>query len=260
MARARRLVLLLVLFAGAGRALPLHPAPPTSLVLTGIVTTNDVIVSPQIAGPDCAAAGEGRRPGQEGSAARRDCAGRAARPTPPTTRRTRPGCPSQVRESRGVPAVPAPADHRSDRPGGIDARLDRGPGRRRGAPISRTPGSPTTRTAGTGASAAWPRSRSSTRRAPPSRRPRPSSTRSSARSRPSAPPWRSPAPTPNRSSARRSQVETNQHMQAAAAAQRTKADVRLRYTRDHCADRRHRRRARRARGRIRRRRASRSSR
>ena len=55
---------------------------------------------------------------------------------------------------------------------------------------------------------------------------------------------------------RRDQVQTNQHMAAAAAAQRTKADVRLALHRDPRADRRHRRRPRRPRRRVRQRRAA----
>src|SRR5437868_14560279 len=50
MKRLRPLVLLLVL-AGIGYAAYYYMGrPPTELVLTGIVTTNDVVVSPQIAG------------------------------------------------------------------------------------------------------------------------------------------------------------------------------------------------------------------
>ena len=50
---------------------------------------------------------------------------------------------------------------------------------------------------------------------------------------------------------RRSQVQASQHQEAAAAAQRAKADVRLAYTEIHAPDRRVRRRARRARRRVR---------
>jgi HlyD family secretion protein len=46
----KALVPLLILLAVAGVALYLRWARPTSLVLTGVVTTNDVIVSPQISG------------------------------------------------------------------------------------------------------------------------------------------------------------------------------------------------------------------
>jgi HlyD family secretion protein len=50
MTRIRRLVILVVLL-GSGAALYAYfNRPPSSLTLTGIVTTNDVIVSPQIAG------------------------------------------------------------------------------------------------------------------------------------------------------------------------------------------------------------------
>lgn len=46
----RRVLILLVLAAAAGTGYFVYSKPPTSLVLTGIVTTNDVIVSPQITG------------------------------------------------------------------------------------------------------------------------------------------------------------------------------------------------------------------
>src|ERR1700675_1041647 len=50
MSRKRAVLLfLLVLAAGAG-TYAYRRMPPAALVLTGIVTTNDVIVSPQIAG------------------------------------------------------------------------------------------------------------------------------------------------------------------------------------------------------------------
>ena len=50
MSRNAMLVLLLLVFgAGAGAYAYMHRAP-APLVLTGIVTTNDVIVSPQIGG------------------------------------------------------------------------------------------------------------------------------------------------------------------------------------------------------------------
>jgi HlyD family secretion protein len=48
--RVRRLLVLLLLVAGGAAAYYFYNRPPTSLVLTGVVTTNDVIVSPQIAG------------------------------------------------------------------------------------------------------------------------------------------------------------------------------------------------------------------
>src|SRR5436190_3739014 len=50
MARVRRLVLLIVLVAVAAALYRYSQQPPSSLVLSGLVTTNDVIVSPQIAG------------------------------------------------------------------------------------------------------------------------------------------------------------------------------------------------------------------
>ena len=50
MKRARRLLTLLVLVALGGSAYVYINRPPTELVLTGIVTTDDIVVSPQIAG------------------------------------------------------------------------------------------------------------------------------------------------------------------------------------------------------------------
>jgi multidrug resistance efflux pump len=50
MTRIRRILVVLLLLAGGAGLYAYLNTPPTSLVLTGIVTTNDVIVSPQIAG------------------------------------------------------------------------------------------------------------------------------------------------------------------------------------------------------------------
>jgi HlyD family secretion protein len=50
MKRLRPLLILAVLIAGGYGAYAYVNRPPTSLTLTGVVTTNDVIVSPQIAG------------------------------------------------------------------------------------------------------------------------------------------------------------------------------------------------------------------
>jgi HlyD family secretion protein len=50
MTRTRRLLVLLVLAAASAGAYAYLRLPPAALVLTGVVTTNDVIVSPQIAG------------------------------------------------------------------------------------------------------------------------------------------------------------------------------------------------------------------
>ena len=46
----KRVAVLLVLLAAAGAVYTVYSRQPTALVLTGIVTTNDVVVSPQIAG------------------------------------------------------------------------------------------------------------------------------------------------------------------------------------------------------------------
>ena len=50
MTQTRRLFVLLVLAAAAAGAYAYLRTPPAALVLTGVVTTNDVIISPQIAG------------------------------------------------------------------------------------------------------------------------------------------------------------------------------------------------------------------
>src|SRR5262245_47788489 len=51
MKRLRRLLVLLVIVGAGAAAYVYFSRPPSLLVLTGIVTTNDVVVSPQIAGP-----------------------------------------------------------------------------------------------------------------------------------------------------------------------------------------------------------------
>lgn len=48
--RARRFVVLLLLVGGGAAGYYFYSRPPTDLVLTGVVTTNDVIVGPQITG------------------------------------------------------------------------------------------------------------------------------------------------------------------------------------------------------------------
>ena len=50
MALIRRVLVLLVLVGGGVAAFLYFNRAPTSLVLTGIVTTHDVVVSPQIGG------------------------------------------------------------------------------------------------------------------------------------------------------------------------------------------------------------------
>ena len=50
MKKIRRVLLPLILIAAAAGAYAYANRSPSSLVLTGVVTTNDVIVSPQIAG------------------------------------------------------------------------------------------------------------------------------------------------------------------------------------------------------------------
>ena len=108
-------LLVVLLAAGAYYVIVSRPAV---LVLTGIVTTNDVIVSPQIGGQI------GQLLVKEGDTvkrdqlARRDRPGRAARRTAPTTRRTPRALTSQVQESEAALRYPGAADAptRSARP------------------------------------------------------------------------------------------------------------------------------------------------
>ena len=46
----RRLLVLFLIGAAAGAAIWYSSRPPTALVLTGIVTTDEIVVSPQIGG------------------------------------------------------------------------------------------------------------------------------------------------------------------------------------------------------------------
>ena len=242
--KKRRLTLVLV----AGRAAAayyVYARPPSALVLTGIVTTNDVVVSPQIGGQiDQLLVDEGDQVKKDQLLAviapdelmaesayydaerrRADLAGRG--------------------ERSGAALSGAP-DRRSDPAGRIDARRDRS--RRSMAAAAdlenaRLTFARTAEPVAAGrrvAAGARPGAHGVRRRAGEARRAQ------AGRSRRSARPSRSRARTPSRSAMRRSQV---QHQPAAAGGGRRAAHEgrrAARLHRDPGADRRHRRRARRA--------------
>ena len=125
------------LAGGAAAYVYLHRAP-AALVLTGIVTTNDVIVSPQIGGQIGQLLVNEGDVGEEGPAPRRHRARRTAAPTRAYYAQNVAGLSSQVQESRSGAPLPAAADDGSDPAGRIDAGVDRGAGRcRRGRPRKR---------------------------------------------------------------------------------------------------------------------------
>ena len=108
--------------------------PPSELVLTGIVTTHEVVVSPQIAGPDRAAAGQRGRHRRQG---------RSCWPSwrPDELREDRAfygasaeGAGAQVAQSEAALRLEGAAGRRADRPGRGDAGRDRRPGARPARP------------------------------------------------------------------------------------------------------------------------------
>ena len=125
--KPRVVLLVLVLAAGAG-AYAYRRMAPAALVLTGIVTTNDVIVSPQIAGQIGQLLVDGGDIGQEGSAGRGHHARRAEGRHRLLRAQRRGHVVAGARVGGGAPAAGA-ADRRSDPPGRVDAGLDRGAGR-----------------------------------------------------------------------------------------------------------------------------------
>ena len=162
---------------------------PTTLVLTGIVTTNDVVVSPQVAGQLgqlLVAEGDVVKKGQLLAVIAPDELG----PTPPTTTQSAEGLSSQVRESEA--ALRFQERRRADQIRQAESTLavDRGAGQGRGRRPRAGARSPTT------APQSWPRRAWSRPQdldagADGRRRgPRPGSTRSRSRSRRSARPWR----------------------------------------------------------------------
>ena len=162
MRRRLPLAVLLLAAAAAGGYAYLHTRP-TVLVLTGIVTTNDVIVSPQIARTASASCSS-----RKGDTVRHDQL--LAVITPDELRadtayyaQSAQGCRRRSGSGSGA-ALPAAADRRSDRPGRVDARSRPRRRRRRPPPISRTRGSSSS------ARRASPRNRSPRRRSSTRRR------------------------------------------------------------------------------------------
>ena len=202
-------------------------------MLTGIVTTNDVIVSPQIAGQIAqllVKEGDQVKNGQLLAVIAPD----ELQADTAYYAQNAEGLSSQVRESRGRAPATAAADRRiRSRQAEVDARS-----RREAQVKAATADLENARARLTRARSSW-RSRAS--------RPRRSSTRRARRTTPrrrkldslekQVDAQRSAVALARANAeqvaARRSQLETSQHMQAAAAAQRTKADVRLRYTEIH---------------------------
>ena len=229
--RKRLLPLGLLVLAGAGIAAYVIWSRPTALVLTGIVTTNDVVVSPQIAGQIRELLVE------KATRSRSDqlvavIAPDELRADMRLLRAQRRGADVAGAGERGGAALPGAADGRPDPAGGGDARVDRGAaGGRRGRPRERAAGLRAhrrscrsqgvvhagavdqARTAYDAAKAQLDVAREAGRRA----------ASAVALARANA----------EQVAVRRSQVQANQHQQAAAAAQRAKADVRLAYTEIH---------------------------
>ena len=210
--------------------------PPSALMLTGIVTTNDVIVSPQIGGRIGQLRVKEGDTRHAGPAPRRDRARRAARPSSAYYTHSAEGVGSQVQEGEAALRFQEQQTDRADRAGRGHAGRHRGAaGGRRDGRRSRTRERQLERTRRAVASRA---SRSTQeldqartalrRRAGPRRRAAPSrSTRSGAavalaqRQRRAGRHAAQPARRPT------------QQQQAAAGAQRAKADVRLAYTEVH---------------------------
>ena len=231
MQRPRPLVLLLIVAALAPPPTPTPPCGRRTLTLTGIVTTNDVIVSPQVAGQ------LRELLVKEGDVVKKDQ--RIATIVPDELAadtayyaQNAAGLPVAGARVRGRASLRAQPDEQSDRAGRVDAGRDRGPGAggsRRGGGGGRDL-RPHCRT--------WlgsrsPPARTSTRRGP---RPTPRSAKLEAlrkqveAQRATVAMARSGA---EQVDVRRSQVQATQHQEAAAAAQRTKADVRLAYAEIH---------------------------
>jgi HlyD family secretion protein len=227
MKRLRPLLVLLLLVAAGWGVYAYTNRPPTSLVLTGIVTTNDVIVSPQIAGQVA------RLLIQEGDTVTRDQLVAVLRPdelqaeTAYFTQNVE-GLSSQVRESEA--ALRFQQRQMDDQIAQAESTLASTEAQVKAAAAdfenarliyTRTQNlsrrgvvSPQDLDqARTAANAAQAKLDALSRQVEAQR-----SAVALARSN------------AEQVSVRRSQLKTSEHMQAAAAAQRTKADVRLRYT------------------------------
>ncbi len=227
MKRLRPLVLLALVAVASWGAYSYANRPPTSLTLTGIVTTNDVIVSPQIAGQ------VSQLLAKEGDEVKRDQLLAVMRPDELKAETTYyaqnvEGLSSQVRESEA--ALRFQQRQMADQIAQAESTLASTEAQAKAAAADLENARLTyTRTqnlsrqgvispqeldqARTSAAAAQAKLDALNKQAEAQR-----STVAMARSN------------AEQVSLRRSQVQTNEHMQAAAAAQRTKADVRLKYT------------------------------
>jgi len=227
MKRLRPLIVLALVAVASWGAYSYANRPPTSLTLTGIVTTNDVIVSPQIAGQ------VSQLLAKEGDEVKRDQLLAVMRPDELKAETTYyaqnvEGLSSQVRESEA--ALRFQQRQMADQIAQAESTLASTEAQAKAAAAdlenarliySRTQNlsrqgviSPQeldqARTASTAAQAKL----DALNKQAEAQRATVAMARSNA----------------EQVSLRRSQVQTNEHMQAAAAAQRTKADVRLKYT------------------------------
>lgn len=227
MKRLRPLILLALVAVASWGAYSYANRPPTSLTLTGIVTTNDVIVSPQIAGQ------VSQLLAKEGDEVKRDQLLAVMRPDELKAETTYyaqnvEGLSSQVRESEA--ALRFQQRQMADQIAQSESTLASTEAQAKAAAAdlenarliyTRTQNlsrqgviSPQELDqARTGFTAAQAKLDALNKQAEAQR-----ATVAMARSN------------AEQVSLRRSQVQTNEHMQAAAAAQRTKADVRLKYT------------------------------
>ena len=239
----KRAIPLLVLLAVGGGVYWYTSRPVTSIVLTGIVTTNHIVVSPQITGRI------DKLLVAEGDAVKADQLLAVLAPDELREERafysfSAEGVGSQVQESEA--ALRLQERQTTDQIAQAEANLEADASRRR---PRRRPSSRTRkiaferaqrmmkdgdRHAGTARRDAGQRTRSASR----------SSRRSRSRSMRRRRPSRWPSRSAEQVTIRRSQLQTNRKQQAAAAAQRAKADVRLAYTEIHAPIERHRRRSR----------------
>ena len=227
MKRIRRIIVLVLLLGGGAALYAYFSAPPTVLVLTGIVTTNDVIVSPQIAGQIA------QLLVKEGDLVRKDQ--RIAVIAPDELRadtayyaQNVQGLSSQVRESEASlrfqrrqtsdQITQAESMLASDEAQVAAAAADLENARLTNSRLQDLSQK------GVASQQEFDQARTTFEAAKAKLE---SLKRQVEAQRATVALARSNA---EQVAARRSQVETNQHMQAAAAAQQTKADVRLRYT------------------------------
>ena len=227
MKRIRRIIVLVLLLGGGVALYAYFNAPPTVLVLTGIVTTNDVIVSPQIAGQIA------QLLVKEGDLVRKDQ--RIAVIAPDELRadtayyaQNVQGLSSQVRESEA--SLRFQRRQTSDQITQAESMLASNEAQVAAAAAdlenARLTNSRLQDLAqkGVASQQEFDQARTTFEAAKAKLE---SLKRQVEAQRATVALARSNA---EQVTARRSQVETNQHMQAAAAAQQTKADVRLRYT------------------------------